>query len=129
MFCVCVRRARTLREEDIFDEQHEIKYQEMEIDYECKRLREFGYSDEEIDEHIRKLREKFNVESFTKNFGTVWQKEDTEEGTVHFTTIEIKPHTSVGKGKRYNYGRIQLTVDSSWVGLKAKIKIIKPKQN
>lgn len=67
--------------------------------------------------------EENSEESFSKkNPDTNWQVEQTDLGETHSTIVEIKPHTA-GKGKKYHYGRIQLIVDPSWVGFKAKITV------
>ena len=67
-----------------------------------------------------------SVESFSKTeTHTGWQVERTELGEAYSTLIEIKPHIAVAKGKKYTYGRIQLSVEPTWVGLKAKISIFK----
>ena len=64
------------------------------------------------------------LESFSKT-DTSWKVEPTEFGETYSKIIEIKPHNSVAKGKMYKYGRIQETVDPTWIGLKAKITIFK----
>lgn len=50
-----------------------------------------------------------------------WQFNTIEQ--TYNKEIEIKLHNSVAKGNMYKYGRIQLTVPISWVGLNAKITI------
>ena len=106
----------TLLEDDSTGQYYEkCKYDDEQNEH--TRLQNLGYSDDEIEEHLREyMRERWSEsESFTKKFGTVWQKEETEDGTTHSATIEIKPHTTNTKGKRYTYGRIQLTVDLSLI--------------
>jgi DNA polymerase III delta prime subunit len=56
-----------------------------------------------------------------------WQVLQTKEGEFYVTDVEIKRHMSVAQGRPYSYGRIQLTLDESWVGLKAKVTVMKPK--
>lgn len=53
-------------------------------------------------------------------------EQKTERGEVHSIEVEIIPYSTTSKDKKYNYGRIQLTVDPSWVGLKAKIRVFVP---
>jgi len=54
-----------------------------------------------------------------------WQMLQTKEGEGYETEVEIKRHMSVAQGKPYSYGRIQLTVDESWVGMRAKVVVMK----
>lgn len=56
-----------------------------------------------------------------------WQVEQTENGEIHSIEVEIEPHTTNAKGKRYLYGRIQLSIDPNWIGLTAKISVVIPK--
>lgn len=120
----------TLLEDESTDQFYE-KCKMDDEESEHNRLMSFGYRNDEIEERLKKyMKERYpESESFTKKFDTVWQKKETDEGTIHSTTIEIKPHTISSKGKKYTYGRIQLTVDPSWVGLKAKIEILEAKES
>jgi hypothetical protein len=56
-----------------------------------------------------------------------WHMEQTEEWEIHSIEIEIQPHNTQSKGKLYNYGRVQVSVDPKWVGLVAKISVQVPK--
>jgi hypothetical protein len=82
-----------------------------------------------LDEEAQKVSKEIDeIEaSFSKKFDTGWHVEQTEEGEMHTIEVEIKPHKTGAKGKKYSYGRIQLTVDPALVGLKAKISVFKAK--
>ena len=68
-------------------------------------------------------------ESFSKT-NTHWKVERNELGEIYSIEIEIKPRTTVSKGIKYTYGRIQLSIaDPTLVGLKAKITVLKPKKS
>jgi hypothetical protein len=56
-----------------------------------------------------------------------WNKRKAASGEIHSTEVEIQLFKTSAKGKPYTYGRIQLTVDPNWVGLKAKISVFVPK--
>jgi len=56
-----------------------------------------------------------------------WQVEQTDNWEIHSIEGEIQPHKIQSKGKQYIYGRIQLSVDSNWVGLPAKISVQVPR--
>jgi len=93
------------------------KYEEQAREEQAKHDLEKVLSDAGVSED--------SVESFSKNADTGWQVERTELGETYSTVVEIKRHTAVAKGKKYAYGRIQITVDPEWVGLKATISVSK----
>jgi len=82
-----------------------------------------------LDEEAEKVSKEIDeiVARFSKKFDTGWHVEQTENGEMHTIDVEIKPHKTSAKGKKYSYGRIQLTVDPALVGLKAKISVFKAK--
>jgi hypothetical protein len=83
-----------------------------------------------LDEEAKKVSKEIDeiLESFSKKFDTGWHAKRTENGEMHTIEVEIKPHKTSAKGKKYSYGRIQLTVDPAWIGLKAKISVFKAKE-
>jgi len=83
-----------------------------------------------LDEEAKKVSKEIDeIEArFSKKFDTGWHMEQTENGEMHTIEVEIKPHKTSVKGKKYSYGRIQLTVDPAWIGLKAKISVFKAKE-
>jgi len=56
-----------------------------------------------------------------------WHIEQTDEYDIHSIEVEIGPHRTRSKGRRYLYGRIQLSVSEDWVGLPAKISVSVPR--
>lgn len=56
-----------------------------------------------------------------------WRVEQTDDWEIHSKEVEIEPHKTKSKCKDYLYGRIQLSVDPSWIGLHAKINVLVPK--
>jgi hypothetical protein len=54
-----------------------------------------------------------------------WTETPTDKGKIYSMEVDVKPYHSVADGKMYTYGRIQVTVDKAWVGLKAKIIVSK----
>lgn len=83
-----------------------------------------------LDEEAEKVsKEMDEIEArFSKKFDTGWHVEQTEDGEKHTIEVEIKQHPVFRNGKKYPYGRIQLTVDPAWVGLRAKISVFKAKE-
>jgi hypothetical protein len=91
-------------------------------------------------QHIDEYSEEADIENLAKRIGwgktsdevfyeeeTDWKMNKTEEGTEYSTTVEIKLHKPKSKkGDEYKYGRIQVVVDPKWIGLQAKIIILKP---
>jgi hypothetical protein len=56
-----------------------------------------------------------------------WRIEQTDDWEIHSVEVEIQWHKTRTKGKDYQYGRIQLSVDPNWIGLPAKVSISIPR--
>jgi hypothetical protein len=52
-----------------------------------------------------------------------WSVDNTEDGQYYTTVVKIK---SRSQGKKYNYGRIQISTPQSLIGLDARITVFKP---
>ena len=51
-------------------------------------------------------------------------KPEIEQTVIISKKILVKPHSTTSKGKKRLYGRIQLTVDKSWIGKTTEIRVI-----
>ena len=98
-----------------FEEESLEEIEDMENEQKIRELKARGVSEEELD----RIRDEMDMQTLKRG----WKRGWIAGKETYIKTVPIKPHT-----KDKAQGRIQTTCNREFIGLEAKITIVKPEE-